>query len=150
MAAKIPDSSVDLNMTPMIDVVFLLIIFFMLILKIVSEELTPLDLPTAVHANPDEAEEDRVIINLRRDGKIFVDGRVYDPTKPAGSEALKKKLAFEAQGARGDDGISERQILIRADRSTKYQHVEKILRLMVNKGIRMYRVQFGAEEDKKK
>ncbi len=150
MAAKVPDSSVDLNMTPMIDVVFLLIIFFMLILKIVSEELTPLDLPTAVHASPDEAEEDRVIINLKRDGNIFVDGKTYFTSKPASVEAFKKKLAYEAQGARGDDGISERQILIRADKSTPYQHVEKILRLMVNKGIRMYRVQFGAEEDKKR
>ena len=144
MAAKIPDSSVELNMTPMIDVVFLLIIFFMLILKIVSDELTPLDLPSAQYAKPDEAEADRLIINLTRAGDVWIDGRTYE----YGSAAFVRKLKHEAQGARGEGGISERQILIRADRSTPYQHIEKILRAMVAKDIRMWRVQFGAKEDK--
>ena len=144
MACKIPDSDVDLNMTPMIDVVFLLIIFFMLILKIVSDELTPLELPSAQYAKPDEAEPDRLVINLAKDGGIWIDGRSYE----YGSASFVKKLQYEAQGARGETNISERQVLIRADRTTPYQYIEKILRAMVAKDIRMYKVQFGAEEDK--
>jgi hypothetical protein len=54
-----------LNITPLIDVVFLLIVFFMLVSKIVTEEVPELQLP-----NPDQSEsfvnpdENRIIINV--------------------------------------------------------------------------------------
>ncbi len=90
-----------------------------------------------------EEQSDRLIINLTKAGEIWIDGRTYE----YGSTAFVRKLEHEAQSARGDAGISERQVLIRADRATPYQSIEKILRAMTAENIRMYRIQFGAQED---
>jgi biopolymer transport protein ExbD len=60
-----PNYDLDINMTPMIDVVFNLIIFFMVITDMTQKDLEYLTLPRAEHATPDEGEDkDRIIINV--------------------------------------------------------------------------------------
>ena len=48
----------EMNMTPMIDVVFLLIIFFMVITDLTQQDLEELQLPTAENAQPDKPKPD--------------------------------------------------------------------------------------------
>jgi len=60
-----PEYDLDINLTPMIDVVFNLIIFFMVITDMTQQDLEYLILPRAELANPDEGEDkDRIIINI--------------------------------------------------------------------------------------
>jgi biopolymer transport protein ExbD len=60
-----PSYDLDINMTPMIDVVFNLIIFFMVITDMTQKDLEYLTLPRAEHATPDEdADPERIIINV--------------------------------------------------------------------------------------
>lgn len=55
----------EINLTPMIDVVFNLIIFFMVITDMTQKDLEYLILPRAAKADPDKGEEkDRIIINI--------------------------------------------------------------------------------------
>ncbi|MFT6715306.1 MAG: biopolymer transport protein ExbD, partial [Planctomycetota bacterium] len=63
-----------MDMTPMIDVVFLLIIFFMLISDMTQQDLEILTLPKAISAVPDEPDVDdfRPVINVRQDGAMVV------------------------------------------------------------------------------
>ncbi|MAG31571.1 MAG: hypothetical protein CL908_11855 [Deltaproteobacteria bacterium] len=61
----VPDYDLEINMTPMIDVVFNLIIFFMVITDLTQKDLEYLILPKAEKAVPDEGEDtERIIINI--------------------------------------------------------------------------------------
>jgi|GEM_PF-777625 len=54
-----------LNITPLIDVVFLLIVFFMLVNNIVTDEAPPLQLPDLIDPVTHEADADsRVVVNI--------------------------------------------------------------------------------------
>lgn len=68
--------SVVFNLTPMIDIVFLLIIFFMTvsqITRVVDQPMTLPEVEVASESGPPAA----VTINLTRDGKIVVSGREF-------------------------------------------------------------------------
>ena len=53
-----PETEMDMDMTPMIDVVFLLIIFFMIITDLTQQDLEDLELPMAMHAVADKPDPD--------------------------------------------------------------------------------------------
>lgn len=62
---KAPAYDLDVNLTPMIDVVFNLIIFFMVITDMTQQDLEYLYLPKAEQATEDDGEEtDRIIVNV--------------------------------------------------------------------------------------
>ena len=76
-----PQTDIEMDMTPMIDIVFQLIIFFMLITDMSQKDLELLVLPPAETASPDDPNplEVRPIVNIVADGKIFVKGDLlYD------------------------------------------------------------------------
>lgn len=65
-----------LNLTPLIDVVFLLLIFF-LVASRMSQEENRLDiaLPSAANAVPMTVEPQELIVNLDRQGKILIENK---------------------------------------------------------------------------
>jgi biopolymer transport protein ExbD len=66
----------DLNMTPLIDMVFLLLIFFVLSSHFVSNRGFDIKLPESKHA-PNQ-KQDKNIIFIKEDGEIFLnDVKVY-------------------------------------------------------------------------
>lgn len=131
-------ADVGINMTPMIDMVFLLIIFFLLSSSLVQQE-TQLDLalPDAKNVNEDRAETAarRVTINVQEDGTISLFGRVVAKTDLAARIADRVKK----QG-----GIAE--IRIRASRKLPYAKVEPILLACSQAGV--WDVQFAVYREK--
>ena len=113
------------NLTPMIDVTFLLIIFCVLVSQIVEVENADLDLP-----RPQEAasvlpgEQPRIVINvLRGAGGDAVGYRLSNQrymADTAGLEALARSLAamYQQNPALG--------VNLRADRRTDYRWVEPV------------------------
>jgi biopolymer transport protein ExbD len=65
-----------LSLTPMIDVVFLLLIFFLVASRL-NQEDRQLDiaLPSAANAMPMTVEPQEVVINIDQRGQMFIDGR---------------------------------------------------------------------------
>ena len=111
-------SKVGFNMTPMIDVVFLLIIFFLVSSHLVRQESRP-DLTLPVAPSADEDKEDnrtRVIVNVEQNGQLFVTGRAMTP---AALEQLLKNVRSE----RGED----MEVRIRASRDAIYGNVEPVM-----------------------
>ncbi|MEX2176426.1 MAG: biopolymer transporter ExbD [Pirellulaceae bacterium] len=117
---------VGFNMTPMIDVVFQLIIFFLLSSHLAKQE-TQLALPLP-RADSGQASADndqpRVTVNVLADGTLLVAGR------PVSTEELAAYLR-ERQGAHGG-GL---EVRIRADRSVPYRFVEPIMLACARAGI---------------
>lgn len=88
-------TSTVLNLTPLIDIVFLLLVFFMLTAHFIEQQAIPIDLPDA--ANSAASKEDGVIeVTLTPDGELLVDGRA---TPPARLEAALRG-ALHAPGKR--------------------------------------------------
>ncbi|QDU94894.1 ExbD/TolR family protein [Lignipirellula cremea] len=84
-----------MNMTPMIDIVFLLIIFFMTVTQVSKVNSEKLDLPQ--QKGFDQQESD-VIINIMQNGEIIIFGQ---PQSPLGLvEALEKEV--QRQGGNPD------------------------------------------------
>lgn len=114
-----PRGSLDFNMTPMIDVTFQLIIFFLVSNQMAAQEtLVELDLPVA-ESGDELREEDakhRFTINIVAGGDVMVAGEALDETQ------LGNRLA--AQRAKDD----KLEVRIRTDRAVEYGRVKPILK----------------------
>jgi biopolymer transport protein ExbD len=114
------------NMTPMIDVVFLLIVFFLVSSNLVQQETQmEIDLPAAQTGDLSRDEPGRhLIINIPREGEIFVGARPLD------HEKLEKLLTFE----RGRQAESL-EIRIRTNRRVPYRAIEPVLIACAESGV---------------
>ncbi len=110
--------SAGVNMTPMIDVVFLLIIFFLVSSHLARQESRmDLELPIAKSGTEDvDLETPRVTINVTADGKFFIAGRMLP------REQLRDTLS-DLRTREGDN----LEVRIRSSRETAYSHVEPIM-----------------------
>ena len=78
------------NLTPLIDVVFLLLVFFMLTSHFVREDTVAVDLPSAASGAPDEQHR-QVELTVARDGSILLHRQVVDASALEG--VLRTELA---------------------------------------------------------
>jgi biopolymer transport protein ExbD len=111
-------TELGINMTPMIDIVFLLIIFFLVSSHMVKQDTQlKLDLPHASTGH-DETNDNRprVTVNVLPNGQIQLAGQTV------GEESLARRLSNELKKT-GDD----LEVRIRADRTVPYSAVEPIL-----------------------
>ena len=147
--AAMEHESVKMDMTPMIDVVFQLIIFFMLVTDMSQQDLAELKLPYAQTAAKDELMKGRLTFNLLKDGEIEIKrdrkGTMDNPDTQTWVRGFLQREV--AKKEREPDGTSDRPILIRADRETEFKHVQKILRICGENGIRIYKIHLAAAQN---
>ncbi len=105
-----------LNLTPMIDVVFLLLIFFMVATTFLDPEREiDIELPQAESGTPQDKEPDEVLIHVFRDGRVELEGRAYD------DEALLEALRLRAQRN------PRTSVTIRGDRAAKHERIVAVM-----------------------
>ncbi len=109
--------SIDLNVTPLIDVVFLLLIFFMVSTSFERQYQIPLTLPEANSTSPDK-ELDFIRISIDANNKIYVNGR---PAEQADAASLRQLLEQESQD------MPEPTIVIDADEAAQHQFVIRVI-----------------------
>lgn len=106
----------NLNLTPMIDIVFLLIIFFMVGTQFTEiERQFDVQLPQVADAAPLTTRPDELVVNVQADGSVMMDAK-----KVSMSDLLEKLK--EAKQA-----YAEQAVLIRGDGTGPYQHVVDVL-----------------------
>ena len=127
---KIPNglkrSHVGFNMTPMIDVVFLLIIFFLVSSHLARQETQlPLPLPVADSGAEavDEENRQRVVVNILEDGQTQLAGRSVEIGE------LKNRLKNQLTESK------DLELRIRSDRQVPYQFVQPIMSAAAEVGI---------------
>jgi biopolymer transport protein ExbD len=108
----------DLNLTPLIDVVFLLLIFFMVSTTFDKETRIKVELPEA--ATQDERNEDIKVLDITVDatGRFFVNQKEVINTE---TDTLKRAIEKEA-GERRD-----LPVIINADANARHQSVIKVM-----------------------
>lgn len=103
----------DVNLTPMIDVVFLLLLFFMVSTSFIRESSLKVDLPEASGQALTE-EETPIDIIIRANGEVLIN---ETPIAVATRDALRDLLKTTA----GDN--ADPHIIISADANAEYQHI---------------------------
>ena len=121
---------IGFNMTPMIDIVFLLIIFFMTVSQITRVVDHPLELPVATDGASAETAE--LTVNLTRAGRILVAEEEY---------SLPQLLVLVKQLMDQENVPAERmKVRLRCDRSQEAAQANQILRELSEMGVVQVRV----------
>ncbi|RMH01694.1 MAG: biopolymer transporter ExbD [Planctomycetota bacterium] len=111
-----PDEEPALNLTSMIDVVFLLLIFFMVSTTFLDpERQVDLELPRAPEAGAEAERQAEIVVNVLADGRVSIGGAMVD------DEGLRTALR---QAAAADPEI---QVTIRGDRKTHHEHIVRVM-----------------------
>ena len=116
MKLKLPareDAAVD--MAPMIDLVFLLLIFFMVASVVTELEKVEVAIPESEYAKVPEDTKNRMMLSVDANNKI------YAGTLPVTIEELKALIDDEL------NNNSELKILIRADERVEYKTCKEIM-----------------------
>jgi len=107
-----------LNLTPMIDIVMLLVIFFMVGAQFTEDESQyELELPTVSQAQPLTVLPDEIVVNVAKDGAIYV----------GGAQQTLEQLEDLLKSAQ--ERYADQTVVIRGDADGRYQNVMSVLNL---------------------
>jgi biopolymer transport protein ExbD len=125
--AKHSTGQAEMDMTPMIDVTFQLIAFFIFVLNFTEvDQDQRINLPSSELAKPpDVAYDQPITIQLARDNTIIFAGDYLSP------DGLEAALRREAQiiKTHPDKKVSDVTVVIRAHREAKTGKVQEIIQL---------------------
>ena len=137
MSASMSAEKAEPNLTPLLDVVFQLITFFMLVINFSNENYDArVRLPVAGSARPVEegdksAMEDRLVLNVDRQGRMLMTGRVLTSTQAIQEikhQADLVKLNVRAAGLKPDpSGGLPTTIVLRSDRDTPFSSIYTLI-----------------------
>jgi biopolymer transport protein ExbD len=118
------EDNAEVLMAPLIDCVFLLLIFFLVsgTLKKAHKELE-IELPHSAAAIKTKSEFDTLIVEITKDGTVYID------SQPMSKQLLHKKIREAAAEA------PDRRVRIDADRATAFQYVVHTLDLLQFEGL---------------
>ncbi len=114
-----------INLTPMLDIVFNLIIFFMVGTRFVdAEKKVDVKVPQVKHGENMTAVPDKRLVNVHQNGEIALDGRDL---------SLDQLVAQLGSDRRRNP---EMAITIRGDAKTDFQHVAAVLAACNSAGVK--------------
>ena len=131
------------NLTPMLDMVFQLITFFMLVsnFKAASLELS-LKLPVMGSARPVDTEgtEELLILNIDPEGRLLVYGypRELDPYLAAEAKVSRDKAKQDDPKFNKDKDDLPGTVVIRADKQTPFKLLNNVITTCQSKGFRKF------------
>ena len=144
------ETEMEMNMTPMIDVVFLLIIFFMIITDLTQQDLEELQLPKAHAAVEDKPDPTivRPIINIPQSGRMIYKRDVYYDPEVDGQNLvrLERFLVDQANRMPKKDKLPDNPLMIRADKGTEFKYIQRVMEVCGKEGIRIWKLELGAAQ----
>lgn len=143
LRSKDADEDIEIDMSPMIDMVFLLLIFFIVASKIIADK-PPVAVPEAKQvaiAKENETKEGdkRFMISI---SKKDVDARYYLPTDAENPVVFEDLAAAIVQAVDADPEI---KILIRGDGEVPFKISEKVMKACAQAGA--FNLIFAAREE---
>jgi biopolymer transport protein TolR len=138
----------DINVTPMIDVMLVLLIIFMIVTPLIAAGFKA-TLPNGKNLDPRPEGENEVVLGIDQSGRYFLNGRAL----AGGANALEDQLR-SIFAARTEDKI----LYFKADNGLKYSKVQEAVETARRSGVRVMaaitepnkNVVFGSDEKKEK
>lgn len=125
----------SLNLTPLIDVVFLLLIFFLVATRFAQDDRElPVQLPSAASAVPMTAEPTELVVNVDATGQYMIRGERMTLDKV--ELILKRSVA--------DNPINQ-MVIIRGDRNVAFQAVVSVMDLCTRLKVPSYKISTESE-----
>lgn len=112
----------EINVTPLVDVMLVLLIIFMVITPMLQKG-KPVLLPQTDQPDKKPETDKELLISVQSDKMIFIDAKWY----PEPEFAAKMREYGDRSGANKD-------VLIKADRQLAYGDVKKVMRLIKDGG----------------
>ena len=117
----------DINVTPMVDVMLVLLIIFMVSAPLLTVGV-PIDLPQTQASSLDQADREPLAISVNTEGKVYLQN-----TEIAIDDLVPKlKAIAEARASRGGDD----RIYVRGDKAVDYGTVMKVMGRLSAAGFR--------------
>lgn len=128
-------AGLDINMTPLVDIVFLLIVFFVVSSHLAKQEIQlQLDLPGASSARrAASAHARRLVVNVLPEGQLMLAGRAVTV------DELEKMVEYEQRRSK-----ELLEVRIRSDRNVPYELIEPVLVACARGGV--WNVSFAVVE----
>ncbi len=158
-ASKAVRETADMDMTPMIDCVFLLMIFFVLVIDLSQQDLEDLILPKAKEQEPDKnPPENRPVVNIMQDGRVIFRGKEWYSPAVNGTDysGLKELLLYFRQRIAKDittENIGGKMvkivndpILIRADKWTEWHYVGELMKQCSQPDVAFWKLELALSE----
>jgi biopolymer transport protein ExbD len=135
-------SSAEPNLTPILDLVFQLITFFMLVINFESRALdTTLQLPVVGSARPvdTKGQEDLLILNVDDAGQLKLYGKAQEIASYIASEAQASRLAARRTNPNLKPGDElPTTVVIRADEQTPFGLLNRVIKTCQDNGFRKF------------
>lgn len=125
----------SLNLTPLIDVVFLLLIFFLVATQFSQDDQQlPIKLPSAQSAVPMTIEPEELVVHIAQDSTMMVRGQGVDLATLEG--ILRQALA---------DNPVQQTVVLRGDKRVEFQTIVSLVDLCNRLKIPSYRFTTASE-----
>ena len=120
----------DINVTPLVDIMLVLLIIFMLTANLIAKQAIEVDLPKAAPAGA--VQPKTLAVTLTRDGAIYLNGRPTDPG--ALRREIKAAVAADAKTL----------VLIAGDKNVSHGRVVWLLDTVKSLGVTSFAIQIDA------
>jgi len=142
---------VEPNLTPLLDMVFQLITFFMLVINFKGASLDlSLKLPVLGSARPLEkhGKLESMLLNIDADGVVKAGGREVDFEQYIEREARALRVELRLREEATTNGELPVHVVIRADRSAPFHLVNRVLKACQEQGYRQFALSAMSHEEK--
>jgi biopolymer transport protein TolR len=109
----------DINVTPLVDVVLVLLIIFMVITPMLQRG-KPVTLPEAKHVSTLGKGGDPILVSITKDGRVWLDGEVHSKQELK-DEEIAPELQLELQAR------PTVPIMVKVDRDLEYKRVRQVV-----------------------
>jgi len=137
MALSLPSNPRDeeVDMAPMIDMVFLLLVFFMVSSHLQSEEFIEMDIPKAAAAKVPEDRTGRMVVSIQYNQDPAVESQLFIGPTPMAEDELKTFLENENERYMAEGNGERMKLFLRAHIAEDHKEVRRVMRLAAEAGI---------------
>ncbi|WP_437228920.1 ExbD/TolR family protein [Planctomicrobium sp. SH661] len=144
------DNRAEPNLTPMLDMVFQLITFFMLVINFKSASLDlSLKLPIIGSAQPLDTQgvEDILVLNIDSQGQLLVYGTVTPLDNFLNKEARSSRMKLPVAEQKDPNVELPTTVVIRADKGVSFKDINRVFTECQSRGFRKFSLKaFNMEE----
>ena len=122
---------INLEITPLVDVIFLLLIFFVLSTQFIDLKSMSIDLPSIDKKTMSNLPENRVKIEISKEGDVLINNIILDTFSLKSLNKELRSISPEIKTA-----------IISADSDTKYQYLVTIMESLNRNGFKNIQINF--------